>query len=87
MKKGDKIRVTFYIVGRPSHTKDFIVEEFRYCLGIFTSEQARLAGNFTPLCKLYKPGPSSEEKYIPNYGAYFTNMIPAWINLSKRKEV
>jgi hypothetical protein len=81
MKSGDKIRVQRYCMGYPAGTEDFAVEEFRYCLGIFESEEHRLAGHFTPLCNLYEHGPESENKYISNYGEYFTNPVQSWMDL------
>ena len=81
MKAGDRIRVQFYIMEHPSETKDFTVEEFRYCLGIFKSKQDKEASNFTPLCELYENGPESKAKYISNYGAYFTNQVQAWMDI------
>ena len=83
MKAGDKIRLTDYIMGYANGTSDYTVEEFRYCLGIFESEQHRAAGNFTPLCSLYERGPGSEIDYISNYGEYVTNMVPSFMNIPK----
>lgn len=85
MKAGDRIRVQKYIMGHPSHYDDHIVEEFRYCLGIFLDEAHRRAGNFTPLCDLYEPGPESEQHYISNYGEYHTNMVQGWMDLPREK--
>lgn len=81
MKAGDKIRVQFYMRGKPSHLEDFVVEEFRHCLGAFISYEDRIAGRLTPLCELYEPGPESEKKYIPNYGEYHTNMVQSWMDI------
>jgi len=81
MKIGDKIRLQFYIFGKPSHCEDYIIEEFRFCLGIFKSASHRQAGNFTPLCELYEPGPDSERKYISNYGEYYTNPVQSWMDI------
>ena len=81
MKEGDKIRVFTYIMGHRTGTKDLVVEKFRHCLGVFESELDRTASNFTPLCDLYRPGPDSEQKYIPNYGEYHTNMVQVWMDL------
>lgn len=82
MKAGDRIRLTMYAFGgEPLETKDFTVEEFRYCLGIFESDNHRKAGRFTPLCELYEPGPESEQDYIPNFGEYTTNEVPAFMNI------
>lgn len=76
---GDRIRVEIAY----GKTRDLIVEEFRQCLGVFMSDAFREAGNFSPLCELYAPGPISEEKYISNYGPYHTNEVPLWMNLPK----
>lgn len=81
MKAGDRIRVQKYIMGHKSHTDDYTVEEFRYCLGIFLSADARKADRFTPLCDLYEPGPDSKADYIPNYGEYYTNQVQAWMDI------
>jgi len=81
MEAGDKIRVFKYMMGHRTGTHDYIVEEFRHCLGVFKSGAHRTAGQFTPLSDLYEPGPDSEQKYISNYGEYHTNMIQAWMDL------
>ncbi len=81
MKEGDKIRVFHHIMGSRIGTSDFIIEEFRYCLGVFESEDHRTAGRFTPLCNLYEPGSESEQEYIPNFGEYHTNMVQCWMDL------
>lgn len=81
MKSGDKIRVQHYIMGHPSHQVDYVVEEFRHCLGIFESEEHRTMGRFIPLCELYERGPESENKYMPNCGEYTTNLVQAWMDL------
>lgn len=81
MKAGDRIRVQKYIMGHKSHTEDFTVEKFRYCLGIFQSEDHRKAGNFTPLCDLYERGPDSKDSYISNYGEYYTNPVQGWMDI------
>lgn len=76
MKAGCKIRL-FTRYGPEDHT----VEEFRHCLGVFRSEDHRKAGDFTPLCDLYEPGPMGERRYISNYGEYWTDMVPGWGDL------
>lgn len=83
MEVGDKIRVFLYCNYRrmPGKTKDYVIEKFRDCLGIFESGAHRQAGRFTPLCELYEPGPESEKKYISNYGEYYTNMVQAWMDI------
>ena len=53
MKAGDRIRVDVGWYGMYEELQDFTVEELRYCLGIFLSEQHREAGRFTPLCGMY----------------------------------
>jgi hypothetical protein len=83
MKAGDKIRMVRRFWGYRAGTEDFIVEEFRFCLGIFESEEHRQAGKFTPLCDLYEAGPESETKYIPHFGEYVTNQVPAFMNLPR----
>ena len=81
MEAGERIRVFSRTMGHITGTRDLIVEEFRYCLGVFASAQDREAGAFTPLCDLYEPGPESKEEYISNYGEYQTNMVQAWMDL------
>lgn len=81
MKSGDRIRLTTYIMGYESGTEDFTVEEFRYCLGIFQSDEDRTASKFTPLCELYEPGPESNNDYISNYGPYMTNQVQSWMDI------
>lgn len=85
MKAGDSIRLDVGWHGMYSELEDFTVEEFRYCLGIFRSDDHKKAGNFTPLCELYESGPESETKYISNYGEYVTNKVPAFMNIPKAK--
>ncbi|MCF7811566.1 hypothetical protein K9N50_11325 [bacterium] len=81
MKAGDRIRVFTHTFGHRTGTVDLVVEEFRYCLGVFASENDRKAGRFTPLCDLYEPGPDSKQDYIPNYGEYHTNMVQSWMDI------
>ena len=81
MKAGDKIRVQRYIFSHPTDCEDFIIEEFRYCLGIFESDEHRQAGAFTPLCDMYESGPESERKYISNFGEYVSNKVQGWMDL------
>ena len=83
MKAGDKIRVQFYIMGTPAYTEDYIVEEFRYCLGVFLSKDHRKAQNFKPLCELYEPAPDAKKGYIPNYGEYWTGYVQSWMDIPK----
>ena len=84
LKCGDRIEMEYYIMGKPTgEWHKYTVEEFRQCLGIFESDDHRTAGNFTPLCELYKAGPDSREKYISNYGSYTTNMVPGWRLVNK----
>jgi len=81
MKAGDRVRLTCYMMAYPCGTEDYTIEEFRYCLGIFESEERRSAGKFTPLCELYEAGPESEISYISNFGEYTTNMVPSFMNI------
>ncbi len=84
MKAGDRIRLTQYIMGTYANgTKDYTVEEFRYCLGVFESEDHRTAGKFTPLCDLYESGSETQQKYISNYGEYMTNQVPSFMNIPR----
>ncbi|WP_373237748.1 hypothetical protein [Cohaesibacter celericrescens] len=77
--EGDRIRLELNY-GR---TKDFVVEQYRDCLGVFISPEDRTAGKFTPLCEMYGRGPESEDKYLSNYGEYITNQVPIWMQLPK----
>lgn len=79
---GDRIRMAHHWGGH----EDFTVEEFRQCLGIFQSEDHRRAGSFTPLCEMYDRGPDSRQDYISNYGPYYTDQVPVWMNLPRPKE-
>jgi hypothetical protein len=81
MKAGDRIRVQQYIMGYPIGTEDYTVEEFRFCLGFFESDEHRKASMFTPLCNLYERGPESVESYISNFGPYFTNPVQGWMDI------
>ena len=81
MKAGDKIRIFTYTMDVATGTRDLVVEEFRHCLGVFLTPEARLAENLTPLCELYEPGPNSEQRYIPNWGEYYTNMVQGWMDI------
>lgn len=81
MREGDRIRImTLY------GPEDYTVESFRWCLGFFNSEDHRAAGNFTPLCDLYEPGPESERGYISNYGDYYTNEVQGWCDLPRQDQ-
>lgn len=81
MKAGNKIRVFETMMGHIIGTQDFIVEEFRYCLGIFESEQHRVAQRFTPLCDMYEPSAYSKQGYIGNFGEYQTDYVQYWMDL------
>lgn len=84
MRAGDKIRIQMYIMGNsPLEQIDYTVEEFRHCLGVFLSEDAREAGKFKPLCDLYENGPDSKQNYISNYGEYMTDQVQAWMDLPR----
>ena len=79
MKAGDRIRIkTIW-----GDCQDYTVEEFRYCLGIFASNEHRTGGKFTPLCELYENGPYSKNKYISNFGEYYTNQVQRWMDIPK----
>lgn len=81
LKVGDHIRIK-----NRYGVEDFIIEEFRQCLGIFWSQHHRIAGTFTPICELWEPGPDSKPMYESNHGEYWSNEVPLWMNLP-RKEV
>ncbi len=81
MKVGDRIRMGKYIFNFPAGTKDYTIEEFRFCLGIFESEQHRKAMKFTPLCELYERGPDSKTKYLSNFGEYYTEPVQSWMDI------
>lgn len=82
MKVGDRISIKRYIGNTVIEETEHVVEEFRFCMGIFLDGDHRKAGDFTPLCDLYEPGPGSQSDYISNYGEYSTEMVPAWRVLS-----
>ena len=82
MNAGDKVRVQRYVIGIPSHTEDYIIEEFRHCLGFFESSDHKKAGVFTPLCSLFERGPESRDVYISNFGEYYTNPVQGWMNIT-----
>ena len=81
IKAGSRIRLNIYMFGNIIGTEDYTVEEFRFCLGIFESDEHRKASKFTPLCELYTCGPNSEADYIPNFGEYITNQVPSWMDI------
>ena len=81
MKAGDRIRVWEHCMGYRVGTKDYTVESFRDCLGIFTSDEARQAQEFTPLCDLYEPAPDAIKGYIPNYGEFYSAYVPYFMNV------
>lgn len=83
MQAGDKIRVQFYSRWGATDIKDYIVEEFRYCLGIFKTDDDRTAQNFTPLCELYIPAPDAKKGYISNYGEYYDKYVQDFMNLPR----
>ena len=82
MQAGDRIRVDVGQYGMYEDLQDFAVEEFRYCLGVFKSEQHREAGRFTPLCAMYTRGPDSETEYISNFGEYTSNLVQGFMNIT-----
>ena len=82
MKVGNRISIDWCTFGsRWDDVEEYTVEEFRHTLGIFTSDERRESGEFTPLCELYTKGPESEKKYIPNHGEYTTNLVQGWSDL------
>jgi hypothetical protein len=83
MKAGDRIKVDMGWSGMYSDYQNFTVEEFRYCLGIFASDDHRKAGKFTPLCEMYERGPESRNEYISNFGEYTSNLVQAFMNLPR----
>ncbi len=83
IKEGDKIKLKEYFGDKVIGEDVYTVEYFRYALGIFISENARLSGDFTPLCSLYGKSEYSKECYIPNYGSYFTCEVPLWIEANQ----
>lgn len=83
MKAGDKIRVQYFMGRHPIETVDLTVEEFRHCLGVFETPQHRQAQKFTPLCELYEPAPNAKLGYIPNFGEYYDNYVPTFMNIPK----
>ena len=84
MKAGDIIKVDIGWHGMYQDLQAFTVEEFRFCLGIFKTDDHRTAGKFTPLCELYYDGPDSESLYISNFGEYRSNLVPAWMDIPKQ---
>jgi len=83
MKVGDKIRCFETMMGHVIGTNDFTVEEFRYCLGVFESEQHRITQRFTPLCDMYEPAPDSKKRYMSNFGEYNTKYVQYWMDLPR----
>lgn len=83
MKVGDFIRVQKYTMGYPHYQVDYVVEEFRHCLGIFLSGDDRTAQNFTPLCELYTPAPDAKKGYISHYGEYYDKYVQNFMNITK----
>lgn len=82
MKAGDKIMINWKdFGGMYDDVQTYTVEEFRHNLGIFTSDEHREAGRFTPLCELYCNGPDSEHRYISNFGNYWSNQVQGWSDL------
>ena len=76
--KGDIIRIPAHYLKSLTVATEFEVVEFRNCLGIYETEEAKVAGDLTPLCTLYEPSPASTSVYLTNYGSYETNMVPVW---------
>lgn len=82
MKAGDKVKVKLGYDKHPDW-REFKLEEFRYALGIFRSEEHRVMGKFTPLCELYEGGDDSETEYMPHMGEYFTNPVPVFYKVDE----
>jgi hypothetical protein len=82
MQAGDRIRVQRWMMGHRVYTEDFTVEQFRFCLGIFESEDHRRANRFLPLCELYERGPESKDDYISNFGECYTKPVQAWMDIT-----
>lgn len=79
-KVGDTIRIVRDHSWYGTEVLIFTLEEFRFCLGFFHTEEHRKCGKFTALsdCKLYGDGPETEEDYICNFGPYRTNQVPLY---------
>jgi hypothetical protein len=86
MKVGNRIRIAPEHLDRETEEREFIVVEHRQTFGVFWSEEAREAGDLTPLCDLYIPAEDSETEYIPNYGEYDTKMVPCWTVVPEDEE-
>lgn len=86
VEAGDKIALKYYYpFGEDSGYEDiFEVVYFRFALGVFLSDDAKKAEDFTPLCELYKKSEKSTQEYISNYGEYISNKIPAWRIVEKK---
>ena len=82
--EGDWIKLTLYPFIGATETKDFRVERFRDCLGIFQSDSARTAGQFTPLCEMYGHGAGSENAYLSNFGEYVKNPVALWMQIPRK---
>jgi hypothetical protein len=83
VEAGDKILIKWHN-GLYEDENVFEVVFFRFALGFFESEEAKEAGNFTPLCDVYKKSEKSTQEYISNYGEYISNKIPAWVIIEKK---
>lgn len=75
---GDKIQLDLGWDGMTVDLQDFTVEEFRFALGVFLSDDHRKMKKFTPLCELFCDGPNSEKEHMPHYGEYSTNQVPSF---------
>lgn len=81
LKEGDWIRTKdFY-----GEVRDYKIEKFRNCLGIFENGDARKASKFTPLCYMYSPAPDAKQGYISNYGEYYDKWVADWMNIPTPK--
>ncbi|MDU7405630.1 MAG: hypothetical protein E7L15_17460 [Citrobacter portucalensis] len=79
-KAGDVIRVVSDNYWRGTEVDEYTLEEFRFTLGFFKSDDHRTAGLFTALSDgdLWIDGPDSKDEYICNFGSYRSNQVPAF---------
>lgn len=75
--EGDRIRIE----GNWGAEYDCTVERFRDCLGVFKTDEHRMASAFTPLCDLYGYGAGSSTGYISNFGEYVKDPVAMWMQL------
>lgn len=79
-KAGDVIRVVSDNGWRGTEVYEYKLEEFRFTLGFFKSDDHRTAGIFTALSdsELWVDGPDTKNEYICNFGSYRSNQVPAF---------